>query len=406
MATRAVWILVGLVAACRTNPHADDLHVFAHPYWAPYASIADVASVKPGLEVTGASELHDAVAAKLAADGVAKTGHVHVELAMAPSGDLAIRVVASWGVPAGKYTIRATITGQLRGEAGGARLASEIEKIIVPPAHVVAPSAPANPIAVAVGAHMQCSLHSDGTVRCWGDAKRLGPVPIAIAGVANAIELAVGDQLGCVRRADGTAACWDPATWLADSNELGARTVCGVSGLHAITDGCGLGAGGNVACWTATDFGDCAKLQHVRVADDVVQLRRDGASTCALDAHHRASCWTATSSPADVPALAGATTLASGIDDAICGVLPGHVRCVAHDVSDHAIADVVQLSGDLARTGSGQLVTLDGVAVAGLDRVSDVAMAKTGTACAIGPAGDVWCRDARKPFARVVYAAP
>jgi hypothetical protein len=403
MASRAVWILIGLAAACRTNPHADDLHVFAHPSWGPYTSIADIASVAPALEVTGASELHDTVATKLAADGVGKTGHVHIELAMAPSGDLAIRLAAAWGVAAGKYQVRATMTGQLRGEAGGTRLATEIEKILVPPKHIVVPSAPANPIAVAAGAHMQCSLHSDGTVRCWGDAKRLGPVPAPIAGVTDAVELAVGDQLGCVRRADGTAACWDPAAWVADATELGARTVCGVTGLHAITDGCGLGAGGDVACWTAADFGDCAKLQHVHVAGDVVQLRRDGASTCTLDAHHRASCWTATSSPADVPALAGATALASSVDDTICGVLPGRVRC---GTSDHAIAEVVQASGDLARTGSGQLVTLDGAAVAGLDRASDIAVATTGTACAIGMAGDVWCRDGRKPFARVVYAAP
>ena len=114
-------------------------------------------------------------------------------------------------------------------------------------------------------------------------------------------------------------------------------------------------------------------------------------------------------SPADVPALAGATTLGgAGVDGAICGVLPGRVRCVARDEKpiDHAIADVVELSGDLARTGSGQLVTLDGEAMAGLDRVGDVAMATTGTACALATTGVVWCRDGRKPFARVVYAAP
>jgi hypothetical protein len=213
MTKLGVALLVAL-GACKPEPRADALQVFAHPYAGPYTSLADIASVRPGLEVTGASALHDGVAATLAADGVGATGRVQVELV-----SRGVRVIAAWGTPGGKSTIHATIDGA--GErTSAARLAAEIEKIVVPPTHVELPEPPGTVIAVAAAAHMQCSLHHGGAVRCWGDAPRLGPVPAAIANTSGAVELAVGDQLGCVRRADGTAACWSPATWSTIGDEL------------------------------------------------------------------------------------------------------------------------------------------------------------------------------------------
>jgi len=207
--------VLALAAACKPAPRAAELQVYAHPYAGPYTSLADVASVAPGLEVTGASELREEIATKLAAEGVGKTGHIHVELAKAT-----VQIVAAWGTPAGKSTIRATITAAPGDPPSAASLAAEIEKIVVPPKHVELPRAPGRPIAVAVSPHMQCSLHAGGAVRCWGDAARLGPVPATIASTAGAIAIAVGDGMGCVKRADNTAACWSPAAWSTLADEL------------------------------------------------------------------------------------------------------------------------------------------------------------------------------------------
>ena len=264
MARHVVVWLGMLGAACRPAPHADALQVFAHPYAGPYTSLADVASVRPSLTVTGASELQRGLAAKLAADGVGKAGHVQVELAMSPSHGLVVTIDAAWGTPAGKSTIHATITGAL-GESTSERLAAAIEKIVVPPTHVELPSAPAAPIAVAASAHMQCSLHDGGAVRCWGDAARLGPVPATIANTAGAIELAVGDALGCVRRADGTAACWNPATWSTLADELPASPHP-VADFARLADGAGLGSDAAIAA-----------LDHPRT----VAMAADG-SACAI----------------------------------------------------------------------------------------------------------------------------
>ena len=219
MARTAV-VLFGIAVACKPAPHAPVLQVFAHPYAGPYTSLADIASVQPGLDVTGASELRDALAAKLAADGVAKTGRVQVEIATMTSSKLAVRVTAAWGTPAGKSTIHATIIAAAGDHPSAASLATELEKTVVPPKHVELPHAPGTPIAIAVSTHMQCSLHDGGAVRCWGDAARLGPVPETIAGTAGAVALAVGDGSGCVKHADGTAACWSPTAWSTLADEL------------------------------------------------------------------------------------------------------------------------------------------------------------------------------------------
>jgi hypothetical protein len=409
----AIAALIAL-AACKhaSSTLEPDLHVYAKPYRSAYASIAELAMVAPGLDVEGTTSLHDAIAAKLAADGVGKAGHVLVELgAAAPTarqGSLAVHVHinAAWGTGAGKLVVDATITGTIRyassdDAAIADALASQIETIVVPsaPKHVVALHPPASPIAVGVGPHMRCSLHADGTVRCWGDAPRLGPVPMPIAGVANAVELAVGDRMGCARLVDGTAACWDPFAWPASSDALPAKPVCGAAKLRAIAATAALGAG-DIATWTH-DPSDCANVAHAG-AGDAVALRASSTTTCLLDSRHRAMCWSGAAKPGELPELAGASAI-SVTGDRVCGALAATVRCTGEP--DRAAAGVVQLAGTLARTPAGTLIDLaDGSAVLGLDHVRDVAAASDGSACVITTADVVSCRGPdRKPFARVVY---
>ncbi len=414
---RRVLLLIA-IASCKHERWTidPDLHVYAKPYRSAYASVAELANVAPGLDVAGTTSLHDAIAAKLAADGVGKDGHVLVELgAVGPSehaSSLAVHVHinAAWGTGAGKLVVDATITGTIRYSSSddaamhraiADALAAQIETIVVPsaPKHVVALHPAASPVAVGVGPHMRCSLHTDGSVRCWGDGPRLGPVPMPIAGVANAVELAVGDRMGCARLVDGTAACWDPSAWPASSDVLPATPVCGTAKLSAIAASAALGAG-TVATWTR-DPSNCANVAHADVGD-AVALRASSTTTCVLDRTHRVSCWSGAAKPAEVALLAGATAI-SVTGDRVCGALAAAVRCTGEP--DHAATGIAQLSGRLARTQQGTLIDLDdGSVVIGIDHVRDVAATSDGSACAITADDVVSCRGPdRKPFARVVY---
>src|ERR1700733_8874449 len=101
---------IAVIAICACKPERwtidPELHVYAKPYRSAYASVAELANVAPGLDVEGTTSLHDAIAAKLTADGIGKAGRVLVELgAAAPTagaGSLAVHVHinAAWGTGA------------------------------------------------------------------------------------------------------------------------------------------------------------------------------------------------------------------------------------------------------------------------------------------------------------------
>jgi hypothetical protein len=413
---RRVLLVLLTLAACRHSSWTVDpeLQVYAKPYRSAYASVDELAIVAPGLDVRGA--MKDSIATKLAAAGVGKDGHVLVELGdAAPTGSggslaVHVHINAAWGTGAGKLVVDATIVGAIRYAAAADafagmteviadRLASQIETIVVPsaPKRVVALHPPATPIAVGVGSRMSCSLHADGTVRCWGDAPRLGPVPMPIAGVANAVELAVGDQIGCARLVDGTAACWDPQAWPATIDALPAKPVCGTAKLRAIAATAALGEH-SVATWTR-DPSDCANVAQVEIGD-AIALRASSSTTCVLDRARHVSCWSAGGKPADIPTLAGASAI-SVTGDRVCGALAAAIRCTGEP--DRAHTGIAQLSGPLARTQAGTLID-DGDVVTGIDHVRDVAATRDGRACAITTDDVVSCRGPdRKPFVRVVY---
>lgn len=219
-----------------------------------------------------------------------------------------------------------------------------------------------------------CALSTDGNLVCAplgdavfdvaGELASAPLAPIALPGVAA--ELAAGGASICVRLADGRVACTgvlahpSGTTCTIDSEERPCtrdiRMVDGIANATAIAMGavhaCALIDDGSVRCWgtnTGVALGSLGAPEDgtpvvVSGVSDAVAIAAGTRFTCAALRDGHVVCWGNVpewyGSGIDVdaeahalvrmplPELEGATSL-NARHETICGVVGGHVRCVA-----------------------------------------------------------------------------
>jgi len=114
-----------------------------------------------------------------------------------------------------------------------------------------------------------CSVHGDGTVRCWG-ANSVGQLgdettmdriaPAVVAGISGARRIVAGLEASCALLSDGTVTCWGGNRWgelgtapSTESMRTAPGAVAGVSGAIELSAGlghvCALVSDGTLICW-------------------------------------------------------------------------------------------------------------------------------------------------------------
>jgi hypothetical protein len=269
-----------------------------------------LADAKPRLVVTASDpRLADGARAVLAASHAVQQGAVTADiqtyLATPPEPDGTVEVkinatavfaqlpeiVAVTGRITGKVTYTNLDARELGGELGKKVIAwLEGEKL---PAKLGLPSGPVAPAKQVAVAAATCSLHTDGTVRCWGRDALEVPMP-SLTGTKS---LEGANQFGaCGVRADGHVFCidaWD------NSVAFAARNVCGIERAIAISVGqqtaCALRDDGHIACWAkgATWYEPCDKAGAVEVTGiaNAVALDVGPFRGCAVLRDGTVSCW-------------------------------------------------------------------------------------------------------------------
>jgi alpha-tubulin suppressor-like RCC1 family protein len=282
----------------------------------------------------------------------------------------------------------------------------------------VAPDAPGCPAggcnvtATAVSAREAgtCALLSDGSVRCWGTnfhgelgiGSRESSVaaPMRVSGLDAVRAVAVGNAFVCAVGMSGGVYCWGGnfAGQLGSSQSDDSRTPVPVIGLAAATgvaagdaQGCAVVEAG-VACW-GLGRGPVTPASPVPAVLPGFERARAVAAgrahVCAILADGRIRCLgsnttgqlgdgttTQATTPVDVAAVAGATSIASG-DSHVCAVVQGTVRCWGYN-------GVGQLGNGTTQDSS------RAVTVAGVTGATAVA-AGVGHTCAVDAEGRVWC---------------
>lgn len=365
-------------------------------------TLGTLAGAAPRLAVTGLSGATATAAQRaLAADVRVAVGHVEVEFSgvpVAPGSDgnlaLSVGVTAAFAHLPELIKLNATITGRLRYHAVGAEaLGAELADIVTDwladeklPGDLGLPTGPV-PAAtsVAVGPP-SCSLHADGSVRCWDRAQDALPLP-ALTGTTA---LAAGNNFGvCGIRSDGAAYCVDAWDNIANYE---ARAVCGIDHATAIGVGaktaCAIVAGGKVRCWGREPgaFAPCGPeggAVEVTGVTGAVALDVGPFWGCAREADGTVACWEhcgtgcksgvhgqveGAPSARPIKALAGTTLVAAGFD--LCGAKDGHVICVP--------------------TGGGSGKTTTPLP----EPITRLVPTSTGT-CALAASGAVWCWQAQ-----------
>lgn len=286
---------------------------------------------------------------------------------------------------------------------------------------------------IEVGSTHACAAMSDGTARCWGNARSgqigdgtLGdatgfrPVARQVTGLTGAVEVSVGGNHSCARRTDGTVRCWGSAghAQLGDGSFgefLTSSTPVAVAGLadatsisSGATHTCATRSTGGVVCWggnghgqlgdgttgnaaqvrltpvpvvgvlgatkvVAADFSTCAILVGGSVAcwgwDAAGQL---GDGTTGDAQHHRLTAVSAVG-------LTGVTDLAGGSAHMCASTALGSVRCWGDNSTG-------QIGNGTAGYQSVLLPTL----VAGLDDAVGVG-AGTSHSCVLRATGGIGC---------------
>jgi len=276
----------------------------------PGEHVGSLAEAKPSLTIDGVSgAVEQGARTVLSTSALAKRGAVAITIAGVPAapgrdGDLELTITgtAVFAHPPQISKLTATITGTLSYNGIDARtLGAELGGVVVDwltgaklPADVGLPEGPvAAPKQVAVGSP-SCSLHEDGTVRCWDKSGQGVPIN-AVAGT-TAIAAAVNFG-ACGIRADGHAYCID--AW-GNAVALEARAVCGVEGATAISVGqqtaCAIVGDGHVRCWGRTEkaFEPCSaegEAVEVKGVTGAVALDTGPFAGCAITGGGGVACW-------------------------------------------------------------------------------------------------------------------
>jgi hypothetical protein len=368
----------------------------------PGEHVATLADAKPNLTIDGVTgAVEEGVHARLAGSELAKKGGVTVKFEGVPTSpgndgsfDVTITGTAVFAHVPNVSKLTATITGKVSYNGVDARaLGAELGDIVddwiagekLPP-DVGLPDGPVPP-ATSVGlGSPSCSLHADGTVRCW--EANGGPVPLNA--VAGTTAIAAGQNFGaCGVRKDGHAYCID--AWNSAS-AFEARPVCGIERATAISVGqqsaCALVADGKVRCWgrdskwfEPCDVGRAAV--EVKGLTGATVLDTGPFSACAITAAGGVACWelcdkdcksgvvgqvdTAPTARV-IKGLAKATALSTEHD--VCAAAGDHVFCTTVDGKGKKPTDTVVPEPVKQVAGTGLVV------------------------CALGDSGKVFCWSA------------
>lgn len=177
---------------------------------------------------------------------------------------------------------------------------------------------------VSVGHSHSCALDSAGQVRCWGNNGdgQLGvgdyqdrAEPDLLSGLDEVDQLDAGSWHTCARLASGEVRCWgmNNAGQLGDGTTAGTNSPpsSGVSGLDAADicaggeHSCAIDTGGKAHCWGSNSEGQLGSAAPL-----------------------------VTTSPTEVPGVAGATDITCGLDHTCAIVSGGAVKCWGRNFFD------------------------------------------------------------------------
>ncbi len=277
----------------------------------PSEIMGSIGDAKPSLSITGASgAIADAIKRTLEADPIARRGAIAVDVKLAPaepagSGtlDATLSVNALFAHPpqlsrlAGTLTVHVTYsnasTGQLGQELGEAITSWLADEKL--PDNLGVPSGTVPRVTRVVAGPPNCTLHEDGSVRCW-DLGSTEAVPISKAN--GSIAISAANNFGaCGVRKDGKAWCLD--AWN-NTAALEVREVCGVSGAVEISVGqataCALLGDGTVRCWPREEasYEPCSgatSSTEIAGLADAVSIDIGPFDGCAVTKDGNVSCW-------------------------------------------------------------------------------------------------------------------
>ena len=198
-------------------------------------------------------------------------------------------------------------------------------------------------VSVAAGASFTCAVFADRTARC-GSA-------VPLAGVTT---IAAGYDFACATLTDSTARCWGANMFgQLGSGAISDRSdtpvpVMGDSGFVAMAANnyraCAILGSGTVSCWGFVRYSHevAAAPTTVAAIGDAVQIAVGGNHACVVLANGAVRCWGAgflgqlgdggrvewTPAPSsDVPGIAGARAVATGITHSCVALSDGTARC-------------------------------------------------------------------------------
>lgn len=156
---------------------------------------------------------------------------------------------------------------------------------------------------VAAGIAHACAVRDDGSVACWGrniDAQAGSPasppqrVPVAVEGLQHVTRITAGRTHSCALRSDAGVTCWGSGAIIYPP-----VTLSGITAIDATHDHtCAVQADGAARCvGQNSHYGELgtgyarARLDAVRVAEQVKEVGSGTTFSCALDLAGRVRCW-------------------------------------------------------------------------------------------------------------------
>ena len=171
-------------------------------------------------------------------------------------------------------------------------------------------------IAISTGDILTCSLHSDGTVSCWGGYIENATeqeiinlsIPRKIPGIVDATDVSVGGSHACALTRDDTVYCWGSNYYGAlgngtTENSIEPVQVSNMNNAIAITSAsnhsCALHSDGAVSCWGGNQdgqlgnetFSDTPIATKVSGITNAIAVSAKYRHTCALHNNGTVSCW-------------------------------------------------------------------------------------------------------------------
>lgn len=166
--------------------------------------------------------------------------------------------------------------------------------------------------ALAAGGRHSCALHTNGSVRCWGDNQygQLGATsgsgpqpPLAVTGLSGTIAaISIGPLHSCALNTGGRVSCWGYPPFGQGAQPVTLADL--VSGIQAISAGgdhnCVLTTAGAVRCWGSNlhgqfgYYGDNSPYATVAITglESGIQAISAGLHhSCALATGGRVECW-------------------------------------------------------------------------------------------------------------------